>query len=329
MAYHSTSDTAADTADLASRLRDFLITTCGWRLHDSGTFSPTIPWWVLESSGESGAEEIYVMLVNDAWASRLSLRVFQYWDPAAHAPVGEAWDFDFTYVNTASTPFLCWIYADLDHFFIVTKLGAAYFGQYTGLLRRFWSGSSAITQASAAPGANVVLQVDDAAIFTVPESYVIKDHQQIERMRITARDTAGTPHTVTVETLANAYEAGARIGEDPQPLIVGRSTSPGGFYAVSRFDGYVSQTGQAGACYLADGGARAFSDPDARYGRHMLFPWLAAMTGDGAQELRGELIEVYGLGEGGLDSEDVLQIGSASYKVFNLSGPGFCAVKES
>jgi hypothetical protein len=89
------------------------------------------------------------------------------------------------------------------------------------------------------------------------------------------------------------------------------------------------QTGQTGACYLADGGARAFSDPDARYGRHMFFPWLAAMTGDGAHELRGELIEVYGLGEGAIDSEDVLQIGSASYKVFNLSGPGFCAVKES
>ena len=53
------------------------------------------------------------------------------------------------------------------------------------------------------------------------------------------------------------------------------------------------------------------------------------MTGDGAQELRGELIEVYGLGDGAVDSEDVLQISAASYKVFNLSGPGFCAVKES
>ena len=75
-------------------------------------------------------------------------------------------------------------------------------------------------------------------------------------------------------------------------------------------------------------GARAFSAPDARYGRHLLFPWLAAMTGAGAEEVRGELIEVYGVGEGSLDSEDVLEIGAASYKVFNLSGPGFCAVKE-
>ena len=295
MAYHSTSGTAANNADFASRLRDFLVTTGVWRLHDSGSFSPTVPWWVLASSGESGAEEIYVMLVDDAWASRLSLRVFQYWDPVAHAPVGEAWDFDFTYVNTAATPFLYWIYADLDHFFVVTKLGASYFGQYTGLLRRFWSGQMATTQAPATAGENVVIEVDDASVLTSPEYYIIQDHQYVERVRVIGRDTSGTPHTVTVETLANAYETGARIGEDPQPLIVGRSNSPGGFYAVSRFDGYASQTGQAGACYLADGGARPFSDPDARYGRHMLFPWLAAMTGDGAQELRGELIEVYGL----------------------------------
>ena len=328
MAYHSTSGTSANTTDLASCLRDFLITTCGWRLHDSAAFSPTVPWWVLASAGETGGEEIYVMLVNDSWASRLSIRVFQYWDPAAHVPVGEAWDFDFTYVNTGATPFLYWIYADLDHFFIVTKLGASYFGQYTGLLRRFWSGLVAVTQAPTAAGANVVIPVDNATIFTVPENYVIKDRQSIERVRVIARDTAVNPHTVTLETLANAYETGARIGEDPQPLIAGRGSSPGSFYAVSRFDGYASQTGQQGACYLADGGARAFADPDARYGRHTLFPWLAAMTEGGAQELRGELIEVYGLGDGAADSEDVLEIGSSTYKVFNLSGPGFCAVKE-
>ena len=213
MAYHNTSGTAADTADFESRLRDFLITTCGWRLHDSGSFSPTVPFWVLASSGESGAEEIYVMLVDDAWASRLSLRVFQYWEATGHAPVGEAWDFDFTFVNTASAPFLYWIYADLDHFFIVSKLGAAYFGQYTGLLRRFWSGQMATTQAPATAGENVVIEVDDASILTSPEYYIIQDHQYVERVRVIGRDTAGTPHTVTVETLANTYESAPGSGK--------------------------------------------------------------------------------------------------------------------
>lgn len=328
MAYYSTSGTAANTADLASRLRDFLITPCGWRLHDSGTFSPTVPWWVLASSGESGGEEIYVMLVDDAWASRLSLRVFQYWDPAAHGGAGEAWEFGTTFIRTAESPFLYWFFADRDHFFAVTKHGASYYGQYTGLVRRVWSGQSAITQGPVAAGASVVIPVDNATILTAPEYYIIQDRQRIERVRVIARDTAGTPHTVTVESILQTYGAGARIGEDPQPLIVGRGGSPGAFYATSRLDGYASPTGQAGACYLADGGARAFSAPDARYGRHLLFPWLAAMTGEGAGEIRGELIEVYGLGEGGLDSEDVLEIGASSYKIFNLAGPGFCAVKE-
>jgi hypothetical protein len=61
----------------------------------------------------------------------------------------------------------------------------------------------------------------------------------------------------------------------------------------------------------------------------VMFPWLATLTGSTFQELRGELIEVYGIGNDNVDSEDVLQLGANTYKVFNLSGPGLCAVKES
>ena len=37
MAYHSTSGTATNTADLLLKLKDFLVTTCGWTLHDDGS----------------------------------------------------------------------------------------------------------------------------------------------------------------------------------------------------------------------------------------------------------------------------------------------------
>jgi hypothetical protein len=59
-----------------------------------------------------------------------------------------------------------------------------------------------------------------------------------------------------------------------------------------------------------------------------LFPWLAAHTTAAYKELRGELIEVYAHGGGITDSEDVLDLGGVTYKIFNLSGPGWCAVKE-
>ena len=194
------------------------------------------------------------MLAADAWAERLSLRVFQYWDATAHSGAGEACEFETTFIRTAESPFLYWLYADRDHFFAVTKHGASYFGQYTGLLRRLWSPLAAIMQGPVAPGAGVVIPVDNATILVAPEHYIIQDHQHIERVLVASLDAQSSPQTVTVESLLNGYESGARIGEDPQPLIVGRSTSPGGFYATSRLDGYASPTGQPGACYLADGG---------------------------------------------------------------------------
>ena len=46
------------------------------------------------------------------------------------------------------------------------------------------------------------------------------------------------------------------------------------------------------------------------------------------QELRGELIEVFAVGGGNVASEDTIQIGTDSYRVFNLTTGGWCAVKE-
>jgi hypothetical protein len=57
---------------------------------------------------------------------------------------------------------------------------------------------------------------------------------------VTAVDTASTPNTVTLANLVNTYAAGAKIGEDPQPVIVGRNQMPGTFYALNRFDGWTS-----------------------------------------------------------------------------------------
>ena len=328
MAYHSTSGTADNTADFLVKLKDFLTTVVGWTLHDDGSAEPD-PYHVLKSVGESGIEDIYLQFIDDTNTDRIVVRGSLFWDATAHAGVKEAYHNSYTYIRTVdASQFLYWLFADLDHVFVVTKVTATYYGHYSGLINRFWSGAVAVTQTAAAPGSDVVLQVNDASIFTVDGYYLIKDDAGIERVQITAVDTGVTPNTVTVASLANAYAVGAKIGEDPQPVIIGRYQSPGSFYALNKFDGWSSTSGQTGSSAAAHGNFHTASNPDKRYGLLTMFPWLVAHTSSAYKELRGELIEVYAIGSGAADSEDVLDMSGTTYRIFNISGPGWCAVKE-
>ena len=328
MPYHNATAICPDKQTFLSALVDFLTTTVGWTLHDdmSGDAEPS---YVFKSYGESGAEDIYLRFGDDATTDRIYVQAWQYWDATTHVGVNGAWYSSGTYIRIKdAAEFIYWFYADLDHVFIVTKVGSTYYGHYHGLLRRFWSDAVALTQAAVTAGSNVVIPVNDAALFLVDEYYLIKDNAAIERVKITARDTVSTPNTVTIETLANAYAAGAKIGEDPQPVVAGYYQSPGTFYAVNRFDGYVNYNGQYGRAGSATGNLQSDCDPDKRYSRTVLFPWLASHQDASYQELRGEFIEVYAIGGGNVDSEDILEIGTDTYRAFNLNGPGWCAVKE-
>jgi hypothetical protein len=327
MAYHSIQGLAHGRLDLLNQLRTFLVTTTGWTLHDDQS-ADTQPYFVFKSQGESGAEDIYLRFRISTTSKQIHVAAFQYWDAASHTGVNEA-STNTTYVRVEdSADFIYWLFADLDHVFVVTKLLSTYYGHYSGLLKRFWSGAVALTQATVAAGSDLVLQVNDATLVTPGQDYVIKDDAGIERVRVNAVDTAATPNTVTVETLARDYASGAKIGEDPQPVINSYYNAPGSFYAVNKFDGWTSATGQLGNCGAAHGGRQRETDPEMRYGTTILFPWLAAMSGSTYQELRGELIEVFALGGGNVTAEDTIQTGTDSYRVFNLYSAGWCAVKE-
>jgi len=328
MPYHSTSGMASNTADLLVKLMTFLVDTVGWALHDDGS-AEAEPYYVLKSYGESSAEDIYLQFIDDTNTDRIAVRGSLFWDAAAHAGVKEAYHNSYTYIRTVdASQFLYWFFADFDHVFVVTKVAATYYGHYSGLINRFWSGAVAITQAAAGPGVNVVVQVNDATLFNTSGYYLIKDDANIERVQVTAIDIVSTPNTVTLANLANTYSVGAKIGEDPQSVIIGRSQSPGSFYALNKFDGWSSTSGQTGSCAAAHGNFHTASNPDKRYGLLTMFPWLVAHTSSTYKELRGELIEVYAIGSGAADSEDVLDLNGTTYRIFNISGPGWCAVKE-
>ncbi len=109
MAYHSTSGTATNTADLLVKLKDFLVTTCGWTLHDDGS-AQAEPYYVLKSVGESGNEDIYIQIINDtANSDCISVKGYLYWNAATHVGVKVAFSSGATMISTkdsATVPLL-------------------------------------------------------------------------------------------------------------------------------------------------------------------------------------------------------------------------------
>lgn len=328
MAYHSTSGLANNSLDMLGKLKTFLTETCGWTLHDDG-MAQTQPFFVTASHGESGKEDIYLQFIRDGNADMISTRGALYWDNVSHTPVKEAYYGGVTGFRTRdSSQFLYWIFANLDRVFIVTKIVSTYFGHYSGLIKRFWSDKIAVTQAQVGLGSNVVIPVDDASLFSVGKPYLIKDNANIERVMITAVDTVSTPNTVTAASLVKGYYLGAKIGADPQPVIVGRTQNPGSFYSLNKFDGYAGASSQSGTTSAGGGSHLTNSDPDCRYGLTAMFPWLVGHSSASYKEFRGELIEVYSIGGSSSANEDVLDLGSATYKLFYLDSCGWTAIRE-
>lgn len=325
MAYHKIQGTVTGRSAFFAIIKDFLVNTVGWTLHDEN-LSVAQPWFIVKSVGESGAEDIYLRFLIATNSGQITVAAFQYWNATTHAGVNEGGYSYYTYIKVDdSAEFIYWLFGDKDHLFTVNRLVSTYYGQYCGLIKRFWSSAIALTLESLTSGANKTVQVNDASVLSANKFFIIRDNANIERVKITAIDTVSVPNTVTIENLVRAYTADAKIGEDPQPVIVGYYYSPGQFYSINKYDGYSSVTGQDGRCGAAHGGLAADSDPEMRYGNTLMFPWLVAMSGT---EIRGELIEVYAIGGGNTASEDTIQIDDQTYRVFNLYNAGWCAVKE-
>ena len=59
MAYQSIQGTASGRLDLLNKIKDCLVTTVGWTLHDDQS-ADARPYYVFKSAGESVAEDIYL-----------------------------------------------------------------------------------------------------------------------------------------------------------------------------------------------------------------------------------------------------------------------------
>jgi len=327
LANHSSYGTTSNTSDLLARLKGFIIGVCGWTLWDDQMVQGQ-PYFVAYSAGESGKEDIFLQFIV-ASANVVSVRGALYWDQTSHTAVKPVYSASTAMTTSDTAPFNYWMFGNLDRVFIVTRLGANYYGHYSGLLKRFWSDKIAVTQGSAGVGSDVTVPVNDASILSPGKPYVIKDNTNIARVLITTTDVSSNPNTITIAALLTGYSAGAKIGEDPQPVMIGQNNPPS-CLMLNRHDGYTSQSGHTAYAREFSGYHTNRSDPDSRYGLVAMFPIFVTTETSGYDDLRGELIDVYSIGSSAGASEDVIDLGTSTYKMFCLSSGGgtWIAVRE-
>ncbi len=329
MAYHSTSGIADNTADFFSRLRSFIVSTVGWSVlqEDLGAANPFL---YINSAGESGKETTYLLL--DKYAAtwdKIGVRSALWWNAGASTPVQPAGGVSYNYIGTKdSATFPYWIYADLDHIVVVTRIGTGYNAFYFGIVKRYWSSEMALTLSDVAAGSNVVVPVDDASYFTAGKYFQIINRDAFERMQVVAVDTQSSPQTITIATLLGNYAAGARVGEDVAPVMISRSdTGLSMLHSASRYYGWNTSLMDYQVAGSA-GGAYGSAANDCRYNLIGIFPYWVYCGITGNVEIRGQLLDVYEVSTGWGISEDVLDMGDGvTYKYFYVGNRGI-AIRE-
>ena len=326
MALQTNTGVATGKSELLAKLVAFLTNSVGWIVLDQGTTSEGA-YHIFLSTGENGNEDIYLRygLISGA----IEVRAYGFWDATTHTGYREVFLSGNSKITVQEgSNFSYWFFANKNRVTAVTKVWGNYYCQYSGLLNRFWSDKSTKTKSALSIGTLVTCPVDDASIFVVNQQYLISDGPKIERIKVTAVNATATPQTILVESLKSAYASGAKLGEDLQPVIVSSDQAPGSFTCVTRMDGWSSMYAQSGACGAAHGSLAGYADPELRQGSTILFPWLAALNVWDCNEIRGELDGIYAHG-GNATQEQLISDSAGSFRLFNLLGAGWCAIRET
>jgi hypothetical protein len=325
MAYNYSYGTATNSANLLSLLNTFVVTTCGWTLHDNQSGgSPA--YYVWTSAGESGKEAIYIRCTYGT-TDGLVLTAYRYWDNAAHVGYQASPAYAVTTYGIWSdhdASFNYFLFGDLDRIAVVTKtVGSVYYFASFGIVTSVWSRNIAVSANSETAGSSVVIEVDITTPFTVNQYYGIVNGNNAtgdyERIQVTAIN----PGVSITATIAGNHPAGAIIGEDPQPNYINRYSSTTSVYLI----GPTGTAAQTHSLFVSGSFTPVIvTDPDARQNYTWLFPLMAYQSV--AQEYRGNLKEIYATGGSNLSSEDTVTVGSDVYKCFNSSSYGWIAIKE-
>jgi len=197
----------------------------GWTLHDDQLSGSN--YVVYYSDGESDKPCYWrnYLKLNLTVANKIQLHRYYFWNNSTHAGLIKIGGDSYNFIITSESPFYFWMTGNKDFLSFITKVAASYYGT---IMARISCAHKAIAKlgASVTTGLVKVLQLGkgQAQYFTVGAMVSIWDTQnssctgRSHKSIITAVDRVN--HTITVDQIYLAFQAGAIVGYAPDPYIL-------------------------------------------------------------------------------------------------------------
>lgn len=329
---------AGFTEEAFQRIRDFICkrngtydystTGIGWTLHDSGYATDEDncaigDWYVFKSVGESGDEDLYFKI---KWptANYLNVQGVLHWDAVTHTgvkkfPAAVSANIIFTDDDGA---FPLWVYGDLDHVAVLTKVGANHYCAPFGCARDLPYDTTVATCAGAlSSGSDISIVVDAIPSEWAVDRYLfIRDTAEIDRIKI--KTLNGGTKTITAD-LTHSFLAGSKLCGDLNYFTPSGNSMGGVSYCLIDHSGaeipVIYKT--LGACY-------PHCNPD---------DMNAELIGESIQFSKadigymGKLRNIYKIADGvsGVSSEDVFtDLAGVDWRVFKAYSAYWIMIKE-
>jgi hypothetical protein len=230
---------AADLIENGTNGIHRVLTDAGWTLLDNLISTSGQTDRVYSSPGESGNEAIYIRISQTAASQKIRFGLYTFWDAVGHAGYNAVRG-GYTspteapqYFATKATQFVGWVVANKNGLTLVMRYDSPteYGTVYVGLLETRYvptdrSGRTALT-------AGVTIAAAGTTVLAVGSSANIKAGQKLfvinqlaganvgNLVRCTVTTTGAGTITVTNDSAtATAFDAGALVGYDPQPVCV-------------------------------------------------------------------------------------------------------------
>lgn len=332
VAYSYTQGLALTGNALMVALRNYLRDTVGLTVvQDTVTTGASGQYCVFSTTGESATEITTYLRILRA-SGTIQFITYIYWasgsgNKANGSTSGTSGTGTWIPADDTAGLLEYWFFGSKDRVMAFVASPATQVGNRCGIYMGFYtrqrSASYATVSGALTAGSNVVATVDTSTPFVVEQRYIITDAAgamaQFETAKITAKDATH----VTFETLQNSYLTGARIGEDPRPIVV--SLSGGGLPIGSMWHG--TPYGRTAPFNMAPLQTLPTSlidqvnpERNAPGGPIVnLYPYFVSERSFGLSGLLGTLIGVYAIGRADMAQDDTINVGSDVYHMMTLA----------
>lgn len=329
MAYQFATGIARNTDDFLVKLRDFVVTTCGWTsLQDTVTTGVNGQYFAVRSIGEAGTERCVLRFFRTT-ANTISLLGYLNWaagvgTAAIGSTSGTAGTGTFILTDD-DDEFQYWMFGSLDRIIIFTKTTAraAMSSVYGGLYTRARSATVSTTTNAPTAGTSVVITMASTAAFTVNRYYTIADDSGFEWFQVTAINPGVS---ITAARLEGSYAIGARVGEDPRPCLITADTQVLGIFNANHYlqaPPWRRAPMNQGFVRVApvDSGYEQVGLDAAIGAKAVLFPLVIYDESALAGAYVGQLVEAFTVAQDGVANDDTITVGGATYHVIVTAGP--------